>query len=91
MLVKKEAVMHFVSSFVEIAILDEEGEEAAPFVAKRIARIEYCPDGTHIRFYFDRTSFIAIPVTAKFTIKDDELLAADNDSKLQYVIRKVTN
>ncbi|WP_338421065.1 hypothetical protein [Mesobacillus harenae] len=79
----------FMESQVEVGILDEDGGERAPFLKKTIKKIEQCPDGTHLRIYFDDFYFFAVPLTASAEQTDSQWTAFDQTQKLKYEIRKV--
>lgn len=78
----------FISHEVEVAILDEPGEEQAPFVKKIIKNTALCPEGTHLRIYFDDHYFFAVPLTASISMDGIQWTAYDQDANLYYVIRK---
>lgn len=78
----------FILQNAEVAILDEQGEDQAPFLQKKIAKTELCPDKTHLRIYFDRRTFFAVPLTAAVTMNDSEWTAVDQQTGLKYVIRR---
>ena len=78
----------FVNQKVKVAILDQEQGDQAPFVEKTIAKTGLCPDGTHLRIYFDDRYFFAVPLTANVVLNDSEWSALDEHSGLNYVIRR---
>ncbi|THE12748.1 hypothetical protein E1I69_10165 [Bacillus timonensis] len=78
----------FISEEMEVSILDEDGDDKAPFVKKEIVKTELCPDGTHLRIYFDRLQFFAVPLTAEVAISDDVWSAFDQQAGLTYVVKK---
>ena len=78
----------FILGDVEVSILDEDGDDKAPFVKKKIIKTELCPDGTHLRIYFDRLQFFAVPLTAEAAISDDIWSAYDQQAGLTYVVKK---
>ncbi len=88
-LINLENVKRFVEIPVEISIQDQEGGDQAPSVKKTIKKVEYCPDGTHIRFYFDNVYFLAVPLTSIVTESEEQWSALDQDSGLTYTIKKV--
>ena len=53
--IKIEDLQSFCFEKVQVAILDKDGEDQAPFVSKTIQKLELCPDNTHLRIYFDRS------------------------------------
>lgn len=87
-LIKINDLQSFVLEKVQIAILDQDGEDQASFVSKTIQKLELCPDNTHLRIYFDRRTFFAIPLTSTVSRNEDEWSAYDGQSGLQYVVRK---
>ena len=58
-----DELQRFVGATVEIAIEDKEGGDQAPVVKKTIKKIQFCPDQTHVRFYFDTIYFFAVPLS----------------------------
>ncbi|WP_338471552.1 hypothetical protein R4Z10_01920 [Niallia sp. XMNu-256] len=86
--IKIEDLQSYVLEKVQVAILDKEGEEQAPFISKTIQKLELCPDHTHLRIYFDRLTFFAIPLTSTVSKIENEWSAYDDQSGLQYVVRK---
>jgi hypothetical protein len=87
--IKIEDLMHFIGSPVEIAIHDHEGSDQAPAVRKSIKKIQLCPDGTHIRFYFDDFYFLAVPLSSEIHQLEKEWSAFDTVSGLHYTVKKV--
>lgn len=88
-LIKLEDVEQFVSLPVEITIQDEEGGEQAPAVKKTVKKVQYCPDRTHIRFYFDNFYFLAVPLASRVNHTENEWAAFDPESGLTYKVKKV--
>lgn len=87
-LIKKEDLETYVLQEVKVAILDDDGNDKAPFVNKTIKKLELCPDGTHFRIYFDHLNFFAVPLTASVSASETEWTAFDQEAGLKYVIRK---
>ncbi|MEH7549694.1 hypothetical protein FB550_11311 [Neobacillus bataviensis] len=79
----------FIGALVEIIIQDEQGGDQAAAVRKTIKEVQYCPDKTHIRFYFDHFYFLAVPLTSKITQSDEVWAAFDAESGLTYTLKKV--
>ncbi|WP_253701185.1 hypothetical protein [Bacillus sp. FJAT-29814] len=79
----------FSGASVEIAILDQEGGDQAPAVRKSIQKVQLCPDGTHIRLYFDHMYFLAVPLSSQVSESDRLWSAYDADSGLTYTVKKV--
>jgi hypothetical protein len=88
-LIKLEDVNRFVGAPVEIAIQDSDGGDQAPAVKKRVKKVQLCPDGTHIRFYFDDFYFLAVPLTSKVNQSEGKWSAFDLESGLTYTVKKV--
>lgn len=86
--IKIEDLQSYLFKKVEVAILDKDGEDQAPFVLKTIQKLESCPDNTHLRIYFDQRTFFAIPFTSTVFKNENEWSAYDQESGLQYVVRK---
>ena len=74
---------------VEVSIQDEQGKDRAPFIRKKVKKIELCPDKTHMRIYFDHQKFFAVPLASTVTFKDEQWSAYDTFSDLTYIIRRV--
>jgi hypothetical protein len=88
-LIKLEDVNGFVGVLVEIAIQDAEGGDQAPSVKKTIKKVQFCPDGTHIRFYFDDFYFLAVPLKSRVSPSEGQWSAFDSESGLTYTVKKV--
>ncbi|MDQ1147480.1 hypothetical protein QE429_004307 [Bacillus sp. SORGH_AS 510] len=88
-LIKLEDVEQFVGQPVEIAIHDAEGGDQAPAVKKTVKKVQNCPDGTHIRFYFDEFYFLAVPLTSEVNQSENQWSAFDQESGLTYTVKKV--
>jgi hypothetical protein len=86
--VKIDDLQSYLFEKVQVAILDKDGEDQAPFVTKTIQKLQLCPDNTHLRIYFDQYAFFAIPLTATVTRNEFDWSAYDGQSGLQYVVRK---
>ena len=86
--IKIEDLQSFCLEKVQVAILDQAGENQAPFVSKTIQKLELCPDNTHLRIYFDQRTFFAIPLTSTVSRNENEWSAYDGQSGLKYVVRK---
>ncbi|MBX9974922.1 hypothetical protein [Cytobacillus firmus] len=87
-LIKIEDLDGFVRQNVQVAILDEEGNDKAPFVHKEIIKTGLCPDGTHLRIYFDHMNFFAVPLTSSVEASESRWAALDQEAGLKYVIKK---
>ncbi|MEH7501917.1 hypothetical protein V7152_07695 [Neobacillus drentensis] len=88
-LIKLEDLNGLVGVSVEIAIQDAEGGDQAPSVKKTIKKVQFCPDGTHIRFYFDDFYFLAVPVSCRVSSSEGRWSAFDSKSGLTYTVKKV--
>lgn len=83
-----KALSPFIRKKAEVGILDQQQEEQAPFTIKTIIKTELCPDGTHLRIYFDTRYFFAVPLTAEVIHEENQWVALDQQAGLNYVIRK---
>ena len=88
-LIKLEDLNRFVGGPVEIAIQDGDGGDQAPTVKKTVKRVQFCPDGTHIRFYFDDFYFLAVPLKSRVSQSEGHWSAFDSESGLTYNVKKV--
>lgn len=84
-----EPLNDFISVPVKVSIQDEEVNDNPPFVSKQITSIGLCPDRTHLRIYFEKQTFFAIPLTSTVSFTADEWIAVDSENHLKYVIRRV--
>ena len=87
--IKLDDVKCFAGVAVEIAIRDSEGGDQAPAVKKVVKKVQHCPDGTHIRFYFDDFYFLAVPLASEVSQTETAWSAFDAVSGLQYMVKKV--
>ncbi|MBS4179253.1 hypothetical protein [Lederbergia citrea] len=87
-LINTEDLQPFLKSTVGVTIYDHTWEDQSPITGKSIEKLETCPDGTHLRIYFDKLRFFAIPHTAIVSISEKEWIAFDQEACLHYVIRK---
>jgi hypothetical protein len=81
-------VERFLGEKIEVAIHDAETNMQPPWVEKKIKKLELCPDGTHLRIYFDTFYFFAVPLTSSVSHSEIDWSAYDQDSGLYYLIRK---
>lgn len=79
----------FLGERIEVAIHDAETNTQPPWIEKKIKKLELCPDGTHLRIYFDTFYFFAVPLTSSISQGDKGWTAYDSDSGLFYLIRKI--
>ena len=86
--IKIEDIQSLISEKASVAILDDDGQDKAPFVSKTIVKVELCPDITHLRIYFDDINFFAVPLISNVTKNTNEWSAFDEKASLQYVIRR---
>jgi hypothetical protein len=80
-------VERFLGNQIEVAIHDGETDMQPPWVEKKMKKVELCPDGTHLRIYFDTFYFFAIPLTSSFSQSDNDWSAFDQTSGLYYLLR----
>jgi hypothetical protein len=78
----------FLGEQIEVAIHDAETDTQPPWVEKQIKKLELCPDGTHLRIYFDTYYFFAVPLTSSISQSELDWSAYDLDSGLFYLIRR---
>ena len=86
--IRPEDLNRFLSEHIQAGIQDIQGEERAPFVQKTIKKLQFCPDHTHLRIYFDEVNFFAIPLDATVTESVNEWTACDHHSGLNYTIKR---
>ncbi|QQK78806.1 hypothetical protein HUG20_02060 [Salicibibacter cibi] len=74
---------------VWVCIRDEHNKEGVhdPWVKKMMAQISFCPDHTHLRFYFQDGTFLAVPLVLPVQQKGREWCAHDREAGLSYVIK----
>jgi hypothetical protein len=84
-----DVLQRFVGATMEISIEDKQGGDQAPLVKKIIKKIQYCPDHTHVRFYFDSIYFLAVPLNSKVNQTEVMFSASDLESGLTYTFQKV--
>ena len=84
-----DELQRFVGVPVEIVIQDEQVRDQAPAVRKTVRKIQLCPDGTHIRYYFDHFYFLAVPLASDVSQTEKKWSAFDSESGLHYTIKKV--
>lgn len=83
-----EELTQYMARPVEVAIQGEPGEEEAPWIGKTIQKAGLCPDGTHVRLYFDDVRFVAVPLTSAVTKTENKWTAYDEEARLYYIIKK---
>lgn len=84
-----DKVKRLVGVPLEVIIHDQEGRDQAPAVKKIVKKVQYCPDGTHIRFYFDDVYFLAVPTLCRVSQSEAQWSAFDSKSDLTYTLKKV--
>ena len=82
-------VEQFTGAEVDITIGDEQNSDQASTVRKIIKKVQYCPDQTHIRLYFDHFYFLAVPLTSQVKKSEEVWSAYDAESGLTYTMKKV--
>jgi len=83
-----DELQSFMSEPVGVTIYDETWADQTPFMSKKIEKAELCPDGTHLRIYFDPVRFFAVPLGSEVSITGAEWTAYDDKAGLHYVIMK---
>jgi hypothetical protein len=87
--IKLEDLKNFVGVPVEIVIQDGDGGDQAPTVKKTVKKVQYCPDKTHLRLYFDDFYFLAVPLKSRVNQSEGHWSAFDSESGLTYTVKKV--
>lgn len=82
-----DALKEYKGCSIEVKIMDLEDQQTAPTVQKILWDVRLCPDATHIRFHFDETTFIAVPIHSKIEWGYPQFLAVDTEAKLTYQIK----
>ncbi|WP_211202337.1 hypothetical protein [Salicibibacter cibarius] len=72
---------------VWVCIRDEHNREGAPWVMKTMEQISFCPDHTHLRFYFQDGTFLAVPLASTVQQTGKEWCARDRETGLSYLIK----
>lgn len=86
--VEKKDLEVFMNQKVQVCIHGEEGEEMAPWVDRKIEQLTLCPDETHLRIYFDKHFFVAVPLTSSVEKDKHKWVAFDKKARLFYAIKK---
>ena len=86
-LINIEELRPYTAIPVQVGVQDAFGE-IAPFVSKVIQEAKICPDRTHIRLYFDRHYFLAVPRESHVRKNEQEWIALDQETQLSYIVRK---
>ncbi|MEH7179975.1 hypothetical protein [Neobacillus vireti] len=82
-----EELRGFVGATVEITVHDQQGGDQPPAINKKVEKVEYCPDHTHIRFYFDHVNFLAVPLACDIAQSETLFSASDTRSGLTYTFK----
>ncbi|MRH44730.1 hypothetical protein GH741_18950 [Aquibacillus halophilus] len=85
--VKKSDLEKYINSPVQVCIHGKEGEDRAPWIDRQISQLALCPDQTHLRIYFDKHFFFAVPLESKVDQNEQQWSAYDKNAELYYVIR----
>ncbi|WHY01637.1 hypothetical protein [Neobacillus sp. DY30] len=85
-LINLQELRRFAGASVEITVHNQQGGDQAPAIKKKIEKIEYCPDRTHVRFYFDKFNFIAVPLASDIAQSETLFSASDANSGLTYTV-----
>jgi hypothetical protein len=59
---QRRLIDRLIEKLIQISIIDmaDHAEtEKAPVIRKVLNRVQACPDNTHVRLFFDQTSFLA--------------------------------
>jgi hypothetical protein len=83
-----DELKRFVGVPVKILIHDEQSKDQAPVVNKIVKKVQLCPDGTHLRFYFDNYYFLAVPLACEVSQSEEQWSAFDSVGGLHYTIEK---
>lgn len=79
----------FVSIPIKLTIQGNEEVNQPAWMEKTIQNAKLCPDGTHIRLYFDSFHFIAVPKHSEITKTSHMWSAFDKETSLRYLIKKI--
>ncbi|WP_059106069.1 hypothetical protein [Shouchella shacheensis] len=77
-----------ISSVVQVCIRDEQGEEKAPWVNKKLKKLANCPDNTHLRIWFNDRTFFAVPLSLPVLQEEGKWSAYDRKTGLTYLVRR---
>lgn len=78
----------FISIPVLLTIQGKEEEDKPAWMEKVVQSVELCPDGTHVRLYFDSLHFIAFPKDSVVSRKENTWSAFDQETFLTYLMEK---
>lgn len=79
-----ERLKRYLNSPIELSIRGALEEEQAPLFRKRFFQIAPCSEGTHLKFYFDAKTFVAVPIDCRMNWNDEQFIAYDKDKQLEY-------
>lgn len=85
--VHKKDLEPLVGKNVQVGIYGEESEDTAPLVYRKIDQLVLCPDQTHLRIYFDKHFFVAVPLTSTVEKNENKWIAYDEATRLHYSIQ----
>lgn len=86
-LINIENVERFISKGVGVSIYDDSWADQSPLQSKVVHKVEICPRDTHLRIYFDKKNFVAVPRTSEVVITETSWTAIDEETGLHYVIK----
>ncbi len=87
----REQLEGFLRQPIEVKIYGGQDEEPPVPVQKTLYKLENCPDHTHLRLYFDKTYFLAIPFDSTCLCTEEQFQAYDAQHELHYSIKKLTS
>ncbi|MFZ3576980.1 hypothetical protein [Virgibacillus sp. DJP39] len=87
--VNANSLEKYINAPVEVCIQGRASEDQAPWVKRKVSKVTLCPDETHLRIYFDKHFFFAVPLTSNVDQKEDKWTAYDESAKLYYSIKMV--
>jgi hypothetical protein len=91
---QRRLIDRLIEKLIQISIIDMADHpetEKTPVIRKVLNRVQACPDNTHVRLFFDQTSFLAIPFSCKSICNDSEFHAFDLEAGLHYHISVTEN
>lgn len=87
-LLNMDDLQPFIAEDVGVTIYDKSWTDQSAFRSEKITKVELCPSETHLRIYFNRLHFFAVPRDSEVNVTESEWSAFDKDSGLYYVIRR---
>jgi hypothetical protein len=79
-----QKLQQYLNCPVHVGIQGEQDEEQAPLFRKKLFQVETSSEGTHLKFFFDAHTFVAVPLESNSWWNDEQLTAYDEDKKLKY-------